>query len=71
MKLISVGEKYNQTIICNGCGSKYVGSHLSEGVKEYDYDYTMRPPTYRFWFDCEVCKETIQFNKKKPDNGAK
>jgi hypothetical protein len=72
MKLIERGEKYNQTIFCPGCGSKYIGSHLDDNVKERDYDYTMRPPTYRFWFTCQVCKETIDFNKpSNNDNGDK
>lgn len=69
MKLIERGDRYNQTIFCKGCGSKYIGSHIDENVQEYDYDYTMRPPQYRYYFSCEVCKERLEFNKKIPDSG--
>ena len=72
MKLIQHGTKYVQTITCNSCGAKYQGTHFDENVKAYDTDYTSSPRNrFFYYFKCEDCGKTIEFNKKAYGIGDK
>ena len=70
MKLIEHGTRYIQTIVCDGCGAKYQGTHYDDNVKKYDSDYNYtRTVHFHYYIDCQDCGETISFNRKKNDDG--